>query len=109
MKANGKGRKERRSYAHISRERIQSLIKVVHLHEDTSRHRKHEHIRAHKRKLVVPRKREFNRHTKALDRHNRHRAHQRADRDVYERVGPPVPRRDDVDHDERKDEDGEAI
>ena len=94
---------------HIRRKRIQRLIKIIHLHQNTPRSHRREYIRARMGELVVALQRELDGDAEALDGHHGDRAGERAYRDVDERVGAPVPRGDVVDHDEAEDEHGEAV
>ena len=100
---NGKG------YVHIRGERVQRLVKVVHLDHYTHGGHNTKHISAWVCELVVPSKCEFDRDPKAFDRHNRHGANQRTDRDINDRVCASVARDDSENHENAEHSDGEAI
>jgi hypothetical protein len=61
------------------------------------------------RKLVVTRKRHLERESKRLDKHDRHGARRRANRQVDQRVLATILRRNLVDHKGGKDRDEEAV
>ena len=96
-------------YVHISREGVQGLIKVVHLHHYTPRHHDHEGIRTRVSELVVAAEGEFHSDAEAFDGHDRYRSCHGADRDEYDGVRAAIARRNDVNHHQGKHEDGEAI
>ena len=94
---------------HISREGVQRLVEVVHLHQDAEDDGDPEHVCAWVRELVVACECELDRDAEALDRHDRYGADERAYRDVYQRVGPAILRNDPVYHDDAEHEDRETI
>lgn len=94
---------------HVSRERIQRHIKIIHLDCDTPYYRHSEDIRAGVYELVAAREGEFDSDTEAFDSHDRYRADEGTYGDVDERVGPTVAWGHAVDHDEGENEDREAV
>jgi hypothetical protein len=61
-------------YSHVSRESIQSLVKVVHLDEDTKHNDNPENICTRMGELVVTRHSEFDCDPEAFDGHDGYRA-----------------------------------
>jgi hypothetical protein len=57
-------------YIHIGRESVQSLIEIVHLHDDTQCDDQPEDVGADMGELVVSLESEFHGNTKAFDGHD---------------------------------------
>lgn len=98
-----------RKNVHVGRESIQCLVEVVHLNHDASRHSDAEHVRARVYELVITRQRQLHGDTEALDGHDRYGADERADGDIDEGIRATITGCHTVDHDQRENEDGEAV
>lgn len=76
----------------------EGMLEVYHLDEDTADDNSTKDICADVGELVLARQRELQSDSKAFDRHDRHTADQRADREVDHRVGLAVLWNDANDH-----------
>jgi len=94
---------------HIRGECVQSLVEVVHLNQYTRGGHNPKHISARVCKLVVPGKGEFDRNTKALDRHDRNGANHGTDGDVDDGIRAPISGDDGKNHEDAEHSDGEAV
>jgi len=94
---------------HIRGERIESLIKVVHLNQYTPSGHNPKHISARVCELIVPSKGEFDCNTETFDRHDRNGANQGTDGDVNDRICAPIPWDDGENHEGTEHNNGEAV
>jgi hypothetical protein len=96
-------------YSHIGGERIQCLVKVVHLHHNAERDNDTEDVRAGMCELVITSKCQFDSNTETFDSHNGNRADQRANRDIHNGIFTSVFWHDRVDHEKGEDDNTEAV
>lgn len=87
---------------HVRRELAECLVEVVHLCQNAHRRNDHEDIGRSMRELVVAGKCQLQSNAECFDSHDRDRAYERADTEVYEWVVLAVDRSDFVDHEDRK-------
>lgn len=85
------------------------FVKVVHLRKNADDYHDHKHICRVVTELVVSGKREFQRDTECLDRHDRNTAHGTANGDVDKWVLATILRSDLVDHDDGENDNEEAV
>jgi hypothetical protein len=74
------------AYVHVGRERIKSLVKVVHLDYYAEANNNAEDIGADVYELIIAAKGELHGNTEALDCHDRDRANKGAYGDIYKWV-----------------------
>lgn len=73
-------------HSHISGERVQRLIEIIHLYEDANCCYDAKNVCARVRQLVVPAKCQFKGNPKTFDGHHRDRANHGAYRDINQRI-----------------------
>ena len=59
-----------KEHVHVGRERVQRLVEVVHLHENTGRDHNTEYVGTRVGELIVSRNCKLDRDTETLDSHN---------------------------------------
>ena len=87
---------------HVGREHVQGLVKVVHLGHDANCDHDGEEVGRRVRQLIRARKSQLQCNSESLGRHDRDRAHKRANRDVDHRCLVAVFRYHSVDHKRRE-------
>lgn len=94
---------------HIRRELAESLVEVVHLHQDADSGDNHEHVGRRVRELVVSAKGELQGNAERLNSHDGDGADKRADSKVDERVLLAVDRCNLIYHDDCKYTNGTGV
>lgn len=96
-------------HLHVSRERGQRLVEVIHLSQDTDCCQDQEDVSRRMAKLVIASKGELEGDSKGLDRHDGNGADCRAYGQVDKRIFLAVKRRNSVYHDDGKCDDGNGV
>lgn len=96
-------------HLHVSGERSQRLVEVVHLRQDTDCGQNQEDISRRVAKLVIASKSELESNSKGLDRHDGNGADCRTNGKVDKRIFLAVHRRNSVDHYDGKCNDGNGV
>lgn len=94
---------------HVGRKEVESLVEVVHLHEDANSRHDHENIGTRVSKLVIAAESKFDRNAKTFDRHDADGADQGTDRDINDRGSSSIFGRYGGYHDDGEDQNDGAI